>query len=446
MLTLRTASAQVSFDAATFTPPAGWQRSEQNGMVSYGTSGRQGRRPTYCQIFLFPSHPASNDPQQNFNADWGPLIAEPFATNAVPQMASHTTPEGWTILMGTINAVQRGIPITAILVSATGSGRAMNIVINVTGQDYVPEVRGFLESLRFGAGTPTATIPPPPAPNSSAPTGSLDDYVLTIPQGWTRTVYPDGIVYASPVFETGERCQLTTFQMRQASGDLLADARRAFADIFREDPFQNNSYPYATATISRGTAAAGWNYLAITKPIHGRVGDGTLLGVRVFAAQLGRSTAIITTTGKAPDVSMCFGELVKDEWPAVFFSLSFRNWTGAADAQLQRRMAGAWVTATASVADRYTFAANGRFASAAAAMTVTRISPTELLQTTNAYFGDGAYRLTGNHIELAMDRDRAHPFVGFVRLEQDSQDGVNWKDRLCLLLKGIGEVCYKRDE
>src|SRR6266540_2362236 len=163
-------------------------------------------------------------------------------------------------------------------------------------------------------------------------------------------------------------------------------------------------------------------------------------------AQLGERVAIVTTTGKDPLVSQCFGELVRDEWPRVFFSLSFKHWTPVPqDSIVRRRLAGTWVTATASVADRYTFAANGRFASAAAAMTVTRISPTELLQTTNAYFGDGSYRIAGNRIELAMDRDRTHPQRGFIRLEQDSQDGMSWKDRLCLLLEGIGEVCYGRE-
>jgi len=284
------------------------------------------------------------------------------------------------------------------------------------------------------------------AAQAAQPSGSLTEYVYTVPVGWTGTVYPDGIVYGSPFYNTGERCQLSVFQMRTASGDLLADARRAFADIFKVDPFQFNAYPYPTATVSRGTAAAGWNYLVITKPINGRVGDGTLLGVRVFAAQLGARVAIITSTGKEPLVSQCFGEMVRDEWPAFFFSLSFKNWKAVPQEDaMRRRLAGAWVTATASVADRYVFAANGRFASAAAAMTTTRISATELLQTTNAYFGDGSYRIEGNRITLVMDRDRAHPQRGFIRLEQDSQDGVSWKDRLCLLLEGIGEVCYNRD-
>lgn len=277
--------------------------------------------------------------------------------------------------------------------------------------------------------------------------GSLDDYVYTIPASWTKTAYPDGIVYASPVYSTGERCQLSVFLMRRPGTDLLTDARRAYADIFQMDPFQYNAYPYPTATVTRGTAAAGWNYLVIQKSIRGQVGDyGSLLGTRVLAAQLGDRVGIITTTGKDPEVSNCFGEIVHDDWPLFFYTLGFKTWKGAAPNAPARQLAGAWVTATASVADRYVFAANGRFASAAAAMTTTRISPTELLTTTNAYFGDGAYQISGNAIVLTRDTDKGHPLRGFWRVESDTQDGQVWKDRLCLLLEGIGEVCYRRDD
>ena len=441
-------AAQVPVDILKFTPPRGWQRAEQNAVVSFQTTGTAGRRPTYCQIFLFPSHPAAPDAQQNFAADWASLIAQPLAVNAPPQIETRAEPEGWTVVTGYQNAVQRGIPVTAILVTATGAGRSMSIVINVTAGDYVQDVRSFLAGLHFGTTGPTPRAGTTANAAPAGLTGSLDDYVYEVPAGWTRTAYPDGIVYASPLFETGERCQFTIFQMRRASGDLLTDARRAYADIFQIDPFQNNAYPFPTVTLTRGTAAAGWSYLVIQKSIHGQVGDGTLLGTRLLAAQLGDRIAIITTTGKDPEVSQCFGVLVRDEWPRAFFSLAFKHWTPvpSQDSLVSRRLAGSWVTATASVADRYTFAANGRFASAAAAMTLTRISPTELLQTTNAYFGDGSYRLWGNTITLTSDRDRGHPQRGFLRLEADSKDGVTWTDRLCLLLEGIGEVCYKRDE
>jgi hypothetical protein len=252
------------------------------------------------------------------------------------------------------------------------------------------------------------------------------------------------------MFNNGERCQISVFQMRPASGNLLADARNAYMQIFQTDPFQNNAYPYPPGTLTRGKSAEGWDYLIIQKSIHGQSGDyGTLLGTRVMAVQLGNQVGIITSTGKDPEVSMCFGEIVHDDWPQFFFTIRFKNWTPAPqDLEMPRRIAGTWTTATASVADRYTFAPNGRFASAAAAMTSTRISQTEILQTTNAYFGDGAYVIKGNTITMTSDNNRGAPKQGWVRLEQDSKDGgASWTDRLCLLfLENGGDVCYKRDQ
>ena len=433
----------TTFDIATFTVPAGWQRADQNGMAQLQISRTVSGRPTYCQIYLFASHPGSADAVQNFGAEWGRLIAQPFGVIAAPRPESRTTPGGWTATTASVGVVQRGIPVTAILFTVTGHGRVMSVVFNETGQDYTAEIRSFIGSLAFRSAdqAPGPVVGNPPSP------ASLSDYVYTIPQGWTRTVYPDGIVYGSPMFSNGERCQISAFPPRPATGNLPADARNAYAQIFQMDPLQNNAYPYPIATFTRGVSADGWNYFIIRKSIHGQSGDyGTLLGTRLMAVQLGNQVAIITSTGKDPLVSMCFGDIVHDAWPQFFFSIHFKNWTPASqDAAMPRRIAGTWTTATANVADRYTFAPNNRFASAAAAMTRTRISQTEILQTTNAYFGDGAYTIRGSTITLTSDGDRASPKQGWIRVEQDSKDGATWSDRLCLLLEGIGDVCYDRE-
>lgn len=461
----RPASPQATtFDIATFTPPAGWQRIDQNGIVQLLSMHTARGKTTYCQIFLFPSHPGSTDAMANFSTEWTRLVAQPFATATLPRPESKTTADGWTGVTGSVNVVQRGIPVTAILFTVTGHDRVMSIAINDAGPEYASEVRQFFSSLTFRANdqaqtgpvagapaTPPAPTPQaPPAPQSAGGPASLDSYIYSIHQGWTRANYPDGIVYGSSLFNNGERCQISIFQMRQASGDLVADARRAYGDIFQTDPFQNNDYPYPAATFTRGTSADGWNYFIIQKSIHGRFGDyGTLLGTRLMAVQLGSQVAIITGTGKDPQVSMCFGELVHDEWPQFFYSIRFKNWTPVPpDPPMPRRIAGIWTTATASVADRYSFAPNGRFASAAAAMTSTRLSQTEILQTTNAYFGDGAYAIKGNTITLTSDNNSGNPKQGWFRLEQDSKDGgATWTDRLCLLfLENGGDVCYSRDQ
>jgi hypothetical protein len=453
----------ATFDIATFTPPGGWQRSDVNGIVQLQSPHAVNGRTAYCQIFLFPSHPGSADAAQNFAAEWARLIAQPFGVAAVPPTQSKQSPDGWTAVMGGANVVQRGIPATAILFTVTGHDRVMSVVINEAGQEYTPAVSTFLGSLTFHAPESAQAAAPPPSAAPAGPTAPPNpapgtvgisvagNYSYAIPQGWTGTAYPDGgVVYGSAIYNNGERCQISVFPLRPASGNLVTDARSVYAQIFQTDPFQNNDYPYPGASFIRGISADGWSYFIIQKSIHGRFGDyGTLLGTRLMAIQLGNQVATITSTGKDPEVSMCFGEIVHDEWPAFFYTVHFKNWTVTPqEREVPRRLAGSWTTATATVADRYVFAANGRFASAAAAMTTTRISPTELLQTTNAYFGDGAYTISGSTITLTPDNERSNPRHGHFRVEQVSKDGgATWTDRLCLLLEGIsGEVCYTRDQ
>jgi hypothetical protein len=75
----------TTFDIASFTPPGGWQRSDVNGIVQLQSQHSANGRTTYCQIFLFPSHPGSADAAQNFAAEWARLIAQPFGVAALPQ-------------------------------------------------------------------------------------------------------------------------------------------------------------------------------------------------------------------------------------------------------------------------------------------------------------------------------------------------------------------------
>jgi len=457
-------SAQATYDIATFTPPSGWQRSDYSGFIQYQTSRSSGGHTAYCAISIFQSHPASGNGMQTFAAEWMRLIAQPLRTNIQPQVETKETPDGWSAVTGSANVKGRGGPVTVVLFTATGFGKVMSVVFNLTDAAFVPDIRNFLSSLTLKGGGAVAVQPAPQGPAPASPpaaapssgggayagTGATSDYIYTIPEGWSGKAYPDGgIVYGSQLYSTGERCQISVFPMRKASGDLFADARNAYMSIFQVDPLANNAYPYPTAVLTRGTAAAGWPYAIIQRSIRGRIGEyGTLLGTRIMAAQLGQQVAIITSTGKDPLVSNCFGEVVHDYWPAFFYTIAFKNWTPAPqDALVPRRLAGPWITATASVGLKWTFAPNGRYASAAAAMTRTAISYDEILETTNAYFGDGAYKIHGDTLTMIHDSDKGNPRIDRFRIEQVSKDGgQTWTDQLCLLEQGNGDVCYKRDQ
>jgi hypothetical protein len=288
---------------------------------------------------------------------------------------------------------------------------------------------------------------PAPAATPSPATGSFAEYFYAIPQGWNTTSYPDGLVHASPTYNNGERCQITVLQMRPASGNVAMDAIGVFTEIFKSDPRQNAQYPYPSPMFTRGTSGDGWEYFMIQKALGGQVGDYGAPRGRVFAAQLNDRLALVLTTSKDPLVSMCFGELVRDEWPRFFHSLHFKNWKPIGQERKNvARLAGTWTTATATVADRYSFAPNGRYGTAAAATYRTRISPNEVLATTQAFFGNGSYVIKGNTIVFTADDKKNSPVTRWFRLEEVSKDvGQTWSERLCIFDVVIGEVCYQRE-
>lgn len=289
-----------------------------------------------------------------------------------------------------------------------------------------------------------------PALSQEAGTGYVShviyDYQFVLPTGWTGTTYPDGVVYISPVHSNGERCQVTVFPKRTTSGNLLNDAIGVFRSLFQADPLAG--YPAPPTTLTYGMSPHGWEYLLLKKSTGGQVGDyGSLIGTIVLVATNGKELAIIVGRSKDPLVSLCFGELVRDEWSRFFYSLRFKNWNAAnKDPKLKQKLLGTWTSASASASDRLSFTPNNRYAGVAAALHRQRISGTEVLQTTDAFFGDGSYQLQGNAITMIADSDPLHPTQGYFRLEQESKDGGrSWAEKLCILRHEIGEVCYQRD-
>jgi len=271
---------------------------------------------------------------------------------------------------------------------------------------------------------------------------SLGEYVFTVPSGWTPQQYPDGIVLSAPPSNVNERCLIQIWPMRPASGNLLSDANTSFAEIFRTYQLQyQTSRGSALPPITiHGVSGQGWEYLIVKRGIrHPGFGPGgqpweTFVGF-VFVAKLNNRVAVISGMSRDSLVSNCFGELGTDVWPRFFYSLSFKSWPPANDVPaMRRRLAGVWTTATATAADQFIFAGNGRYASAAAAQQYTRISSTELLTTTQAYFGNGAYALRGNEIRLTQDDRKSQPDFGLVRVEEESKDdGRSWAQVLYLL-------------
>ncbi len=423
-----------TFDIASFIAPKGWQRVDSNGVVAFFNSKTNNGLTSFCQIFLFPSRDANDDASKNFQDEWTVRIMRSTGAKSIPQTQTDKTTDGWTAVSGRADISQNGITYTCMLSAITGHGKEMSVVVNVAGQEYVNEVQVFFEHLDLRAPVITGNVwngnDTAPDKNSTV----QGNYVYTVPAGWMPKLYGDGgVVITSPVYGTGERCTISVLPMRPATVDLQTAANGIFSELFGRD-YQAVT-TYTSPSMIRGYSPQGWEYFITKQGIKPRTGNFSDVFAFVFVARLGKQVAVITGISKDPLVSNCFGLNLTNVWPKFFYSLQFKNWNSQGqEKEMMKKMAGVWMSATATAGDRFVFAPNGRYAGASAAQRYYATSSNELLTVTDAYFGDGAYSIKGNHITLVHDNDKSKPEPGYIRLEQESTDGGRtWKDKLYLL-------------
>lgn len=279
--------------------------------------------------------------------------------------------------------------------------------------------------------------------------GSLDEYVYTAPSGWTTQRYPDGIVL-SAAGNNGERCLLQIWPTRPAGPNLERDAQAVYQDVFKTYQLVNVSDNGNTLgpTVIHGQSGHGWEYVILKDGIRKAPVGGqrfmTLYGF-VFVAKLQGHLGVLSGMSKEPLVSACFGEMLHNVWPEFFYNLNFKSWTAAADpALLAKPLVGVWTTATATVADQWVFTANGRYGGASAVQNYSGLSNGTVLETTRAFFGDGAFTLNGNLMHLTPDDHARSPQVALIRVEEENGAPILYMMRKSSVDGSIYEVRYKK--
>jgi len=439
-----------SFDLVSFTRPKGWKRFDSNGTVVIADAKQLNGKTSFCQFLLYPSQPASNDATKNFQDEWANRVMSVNNVTVTPQPQIEKTSDGWSVASGQTKIDLGVLNFTCMLVAITGYGKEMSFVVNVTGQEYADDVKVFFENLDMRKPEIIGSVwngkDEPPQSNTSGPL----DYIYSIPAGWTPQKYSDGgVIITSPVYGTGEKCTISILPLQQVTTDLPTTATAIFTQMFS----QNYQYvtTYTSPSVIRGISPQGWEYFIIKQGMKPRAGNYSDVFAFVFVAKLGTQLASIVGISKDPLVSNCFGLNLKDVWPKFFYSLQFKNWDSQGqNKDVMKRMAGVWMSASATAGDRIVFAPNGRYAGASAAQRYYATSNNELLTVTDAYFGDGGYSLNGNQITLTHDNDKNKIDKGFIRIEQESMDGGRtWKDKLYLLRTSIVdgseyEVVYEK--
>ncbi len=280
------------------------------------------------------------------------------------------------------------------------------------------------------------------AQNANQPAdASLSDYIYTAPPGWTPTSYADGILLNSPVSDTGEKCVIGLLPMQPSSGDLFQDASAAWARVFRAFEVRATSTFPSMPLLIRGTSAQGWEYVMVKRGIALRgtpvdpLNEQQFLGF-IMVAKLGNRLAAVSGLSADPLVSSCFGSSLGDVWPRFFSTLQFKNWTPLAGSGFAQKIRGIWMSVSTNIgsgtAHRYVFTPAGRYSEVGVMQRYMGLSRTETAVWTSKTFGDGSYSIRGNQITFTPDRGK--PDVGYLRLEQVSENGgKTWVEKLYIL-------------
>src|SRR6185295_6159171 len=105
-------SQTEKFDIATFIPPKNWQRIDSNGIVCFLNERTTNGLTSFCQLFLYPSRASSDDASKNFNEEWNAKVIKTTGSTTKPVTQTEKTPEGWTVVTGSVNITQQNITYT----------------------------------------------------------------------------------------------------------------------------------------------------------------------------------------------------------------------------------------------------------------------------------------------------------------------------------------------
>ena len=443
-----TASAQKEkFDIASFIPPKGWQRIDSNGVVAFFDTKTAKGQSTFCQLFLYPSRASTGKASTDFENEWNHLVVRPTGFKGKPTTEIGKA-DGWEVTTGYSNISQGGITFTCMLVTATGFGREMSVLVNVAGQDYMTQVQHFLND--FDLDSKAATSLKDAKPNMTKSSAGLNDYRFDSPERWFTYPNKDYILLSSTQ-SAAWGCVLNIWPSQPSSGNLEKDARNIYNLMY--PGWQYRLTGEKKEDVSSGYTLQGLEYCMIEAGMQKQRPDGYYYDYedgQALVINLGNQIAVITGRHNRGEVT-CFCKHQYEYWRKFFNSFTVNHVSPQKPTEdFSKRIVGTWEAMGGSALTKYIFAANGRYQFIGAYSTTSRISRDMIEMRTSGFTGDGAYSIAGNKLTTISDREKNKPDVVQCRFEKVNHGGSGWKDRLYILDKSemdgkLYEVCYEKE-
>jgi hypothetical protein len=153
------AQQREKFDIVTFKTPRGWQKQAGENAVQLGGE----RDGASCLVTMFKAVPGSPDAKFNFDSAWETIVEEMVKVAGKPQMQPSASENGWTSQSGLAGYEVDGKKGVVLLVTLTGGGKMVNIMILTDSNAFEAEIASFLGSIDLPKVAETAQTAQPSA-------------------------------------------------------------------------------------------------------------------------------------------------------------------------------------------------------------------------------------------------------------------------------------------
>lgn len=131
----------------SFSVPAGWQQQKFEGGIQVSFTDKN--TGNYAIALITDATNSIAGATDNFKNEWDRLVKNAVVVNDEPAMQEPTSDNGWEIISGTANytdGAQKGL---ATLLTATGGGQTLSVVLMTNTDAYQNELVAFINSLEF---------------------------------------------------------------------------------------------------------------------------------------------------------------------------------------------------------------------------------------------------------------------------------------------------------
>jgi len=165
--TMNSFAQKQRFDVITYTVPAGWNKTENEAGVQVSITDK--KTGSYAIAVITKAAPSQFTSAENFENEWQRFVKTTVEVISEPVMQEPAALNGWDIVSGMADYADGSNKGTATLLTATGGGQTVSVVLMTNTRQYQNDLVVFFNSLEL-----SKVLPGNPGNSKTEPQANTD--------------------------------------------------------------------------------------------------------------------------------------------------------------------------------------------------------------------------------------------------------------------------------